>query len=319
MDWKRANVVPIFKSGNKEEPLNYRPVSLTSLVAKLCERIFKERWTKYLEEMNIITDRQFGFRGGRSCVTNLISFYSRVVDVIQERDGWADCIYLDLEKAFDKVPHKRLLWKLENIGGLKGNLLNWMRDFLSSREMRTVIKGKLSGWRKVTSGVPQGSVLAPVMFLIYVNDMVEGVSSYISLFADDAKIMRKIENMEDSRVLQEDLNKLYMWSRTWGMKFNAKKCKTLEMGSSARRPSTVYTLGHDHIAKATEEKDLGVIIQDNLFPDKHINKIVRETYSLLKNIRVAFHYLDEEMVKKLIVSLIRPRLEYAAIVWSPHK
>ena len=319
LDWKRANVVPIFKSGKKEEPLNYRPVSLTSLVAKLCERVFKERWSKYLEEMNIITERQFGFRGGRSCVTNLLSFYSRVIDAVQERDGWADCIYLDLEKAFDKVPHNRLMWKLENIGGLKGNLLNWMKDFLENREMRTVIKGKMSGWRKVTSGVPQGSVLAPVMFLIYVNDMVEGVSSYTSLFADDAKIMRKIETIADSRALQDDLNILYNWSQTWGMKFNAKKCKSLEMGSSARRPTTVYTLGQDHITKTTEEKDLGVIIQDNLSPNKHINKIVRETYSLLKNIRVAFHYLDEEMVKKLIVSMIRPRLEYAVVVWSPHK
>jgi len=157
------------------------------------------------------------------------------------------------------------------------------------------------------------------MFLIYVNDMVEGVSSYTSLFADDAKIMRKVESTADSILLQEDLNILYNWSQTWGMKFNARKCKSLEMGSSARRPTTVYTLGQDHITKATEEKDLGVIIQDNLSPDKHINKIVRETYSLLKNIRVAFHYLDEEMVKKLIVSMIRPRLEYAAVVWSPHK
>lgn len=130
MDWKRANIVPIFKGGSKEDPLNYRPVSLTSVVAKLCEKIIKDRWIKHLESNRIVTNRQFGFREGRSCVTNLISFYSRVIDIVQERDGWVECVYLDLKKAFDKVPHKRLIWKLKHVGGVRGPILDWMMDFL---------------------------------------------------------------------------------------------------------------------------------------------------------------------------------------------
>ena len=126
-------MVPIYKSGGKEEPLNYRPVSLTSVVCKLCERVIKKRWTEFLEEHKLLTNRQFGFRKGRSCVTNLLSFYSRVVDKIQERDGWVDCIYLDLKKAFDKVPHERLLWKLENKGGLGGKAVKWMESYLKGR------------------------------------------------------------------------------------------------------------------------------------------------------------------------------------------
>ena len=139
-DWKRANIVPIYKSGNKENPLNYRPVSLTSVVGKLCEKIIKEEWMKTLEEDSVLTNCQYGFRRGRSCSSNLISFYSRIVDIVQDREGWVDGVYLDLKKAFDKVPHKRLLWKIKNYGKIGGDLLRWMKDYLSEREMRTVIK-----------------------------------------------------------------------------------------------------------------------------------------------------------------------------------
>ena len=118
-EWKKANIIPIYKGGIKEEPLNYRPVSFRSVVPKLCEKIIKDRWINFLEENNLISEEQFGFRKGRSCMTSLISLYSRVIDEVQERDGWVDCIYLDLKKAFDKVPHQRLLWKLEHVEKLK--------------------------------------------------------------------------------------------------------------------------------------------------------------------------------------------------------
>ena len=111
-EWKRANIVPIYKGGRREDPLNYRPVSLTSVVGKLCEKVIKEAWMEHLERNNILTDCQFGFRRGRSCSSNLLSFYSKVIDTVQERDGWVDSVYLDQKKAFDKVPHKRLLGRL---------------------------------------------------------------------------------------------------------------------------------------------------------------------------------------------------------------
>ena len=117
-----------------------------------------------------------------------------MIDVTHEREGWVDCIYLDFKKALRKAPHKRLLWKLDNVGGLKGGLLKWMEDFLSNREMRIVIEDCKSEWCSVKSGVPQGSVLVPVMFLVYANDMTKRVNSYMSLFADDAKLLRKIES-----------------------------------------------------------------------------------------------------------------------------
>ena len=317
-EWKRANIVPIFKGGIKTEPLNYRPVSLTSVVGKLCETVIKEKWVKYLEENEIITNKQFGFRQGKSCVTNLLSFYSRVIDGVDKRDGWVDAVYLDIKKAFDKVPHNRLLWKLKHIGGLRGKLLEWMEDYLKAREMRTVIRDTYSNWKRVTSGVPQGSVIAPIMFQIYVNDMQMGVTSYINLFADDAKLFRVIESQNDCQQLQSDINRIYEWSLRWKLEFNAKKCHVMEIGKSKRRPIWEYKLGEEVIKKSKEEKDLGVIIQDTLSPERHINNIFNNTYRLLTNIRVAFNYMDKSMMKKIITSIVRPKMEYAAVVWSPN-
>ena len=191
----------------------------------MCEKIVKETWMKILEEGKVLTRCQYGFRRGRSCSSNLMSFYSRVVDIVQERDGWVDGVYLDLKKAFDKVPHRRLLWKIENYGRIGGGLLEWMKDYLNEREMRTVIKkNDCSSWLKVMSGVPQGSVLGPIMFLVYVNDLIDGIDSHINLFADDAKLMRRVQDVDDCMMLQRDTEKISDWSKTWQMEFNVKKC-----------------------------------------------------------------------------------------------
>lgn len=194
----------------------------------------------------------------------------------------------------------------------------WVEDFLTGREMRTVVRGCKSGWRDVTSGIPQGSVLAPVMFAIYINDMTEGITSYMNLFADDAKIMRKVTNRDDCDALNQDLGKIKEWSSKWNMEFNIKKCSVMEFGKSGRRVRGSYSLGNDIINKRMEEKDLGVTISSSLSFEKHINKITGETYNILRNMKLAFNYIDEDMMKKLIVSIIRPRLEYASLLWSPH-
>ena len=164
--------------------------------------------------------------------------------------------------------------------------------------MQTTIRGKCSTWIEVTSGVPQGSVLAPIMFLIFENDLTEGLTSYVNMFADDAKVLRRVKTLEDCSMLQIDLNKLSEWSKTWNMEFNTEKCKLLEMGISQRRPRYEYKLGNDKLYKAVQEKDLGIIMQDNLSPESHVNKLVRESLSLLANIRMAFTYLDGNIMKK---------------------
>ena len=273
-----------------------------------------------LEKQNILTGKQFGFRQGRSCVSNLLSFYDRVTDTIQGRDGWVDSIYLDFSKAFDKVPHKRLIWKLQHIGGVDGALLEWMSDFLQGRQMSTVIRGTASQDREVTSGVPQGSVLAPIMFLIYVNDLGEDIShnSYINMFADDAKIQRKIINDNSCMELQEDINKIKIWSEKWKMEFNVDKCHVVRFGESSKRPVWQYKLGDERIPSADKEKDLGVVINNKLKPEDHINQVTGKMYNLLTNMKIAFTYIDANMVRKIITTFIRPSLEYASVAWNPH-
>ena len=180
-------------------------------------------------------------------------------------------------------------------------------------------KGKEIGVEKSGKWSPQGSVLGPIMFLVYVNDMPEGIVSYMNMFADDTKIMREIKNLEDCDKLQEDLDKIYKWSKEWQMEFNASKSHVMKMGRSKYRPQKDYKLGEEKIKEANEEKDLGVIIQNTLSPEKHINRIFGKTYNMLQNIGLAFNYLDEEMMKKILCTLIRPQLEYAAVIWSPYK
>ncbi|MCD9088855.1 reverse transcriptase domain-containing protein, partial [Stenotrophomonas sp. SY1] len=176
--------------------------------------------------------------------------------------------------------------------------------------MRVVIRDQHSKWNEVISGVPQGTVLAPIMFAIYINDMDEGIESYMSFFADDAKLLR-VKTEEDCESLQRDLNKVQEWSRKWEMEFNTKKCSIMEFGKSKNRITGAYKLGEEGIKKVENEKDLGVIVMNNMSPEKQINKIFGETYDLIRTIKVALTYLDEEMVKKILITLIRPRLEYA--------
>ena len=319
--WKQANITPIFKKGNKSNPLNYRPVSLTSVMCKMLERLIREKWVEMLNKQNMLTDKQFGFRQGRSTVSNLICFYDRITEIIQNREGWADSIYLDFSKAFDKVPHKRLIWKLQHIGGVSGTLLEWMKDFLQGRQMRTVIRGTASQNREVTSGVPQGSVLAPIMFLVYVNDLGNDLSenSYINMFADDAKIQRRIKDSSSCEELQKDINKIKTWSIKWKMDFNVEKCHVLRFGESEKRPIFQYKLGDEEIPSADKEKDLGVTITKKLDPEDHISQITGSMYNLIANMKTAFTYVDADMVRKIITTYIRPRLEYASVIWNPHE
>ena len=318
--WKKANITPLYKKGNKSNPLNYRPVSLTSIVCKILETLIREEWVDMLEKHNMFTGKQFGFRQGRSCVSNLLCYYDRITDAIQERKGWADSIYLDFSKAFDKVPHKRLIWKLKHIGGVDGTLLEWMIDFLQDRQMSTVIRGTASECREVTGGVPQGTVLAPIMFLIYINDLGEDVSnsSYMNMFADDAKIQRRIINENSCKELQEDINKIKAWCEKWKMEFNVDKCHVVRFGESSMRPVWQYKLGDETVPSAEKEKDLGVVINHKFEPDDHVNQVTGKMHNLLANMKIAFTYIDASMVRKIITTFIRPTLEYAAVAWNPY-
>ena len=202
-DWKAANVTPLFKKGPESKASSYRPISLTSVVCKMLESIIKQKLVQYLESQDVIKPSQHGFRSGRSCLTNLLEYLEYVTTQIDNRKH-VDCVYLDFSKAFDKVPHQRLLVKLKTMG-IDGKVLEWIRDWLSHRKQRVVLNGTNSKWQPVLSGVPQGSVIGPLLFILYINDLDTGITSNISKFADDTKLFYRVPDNVTSSALQSDV------------------------------------------------------------------------------------------------------------------
>ena len=172
----------------------------------------------FLDENELIRDTQHGFRKGRSCLTNLLEFLDIATDSF-DQGKQVDVSYLDFSKAFGKVPHKRLILQLK-IHGIQGQILNWIEAWLSGRQQRVILNGTKSDWKEVTSGVPQGSVLGPLLFIIFVNEIEHNLESKVLKFADDIKVVRVIEESKDQETLQSDLDKLVKWSESWQMKFN---------------------------------------------------------------------------------------------------
>ena len=313
-DWKCANVTPIFKKGNKSQPGNYRPISLTSVVCKLLETVIRDKMVKFLEENQIMKDSQHGFRSKRSCLTNLLDFFHDVFDNYDKCRS-IDIIYLDFQKAFDKVPHKRLLDKLLT-HGISGSIHDWIKDWLSERKQRVVINGVSSPWLNVKSGVPQGSVLGPVLFLIYVNDLDDGLMCKVSKFADDTKLTSKVITTQEKEALQSDLDRLTCWANKWQMKFNVDKCKVLHIGSSNDRVQ--YEMNGQILEAVNKEKDLGVMISSDLKPSQHCSEVVKTANKLVGFIGRAFENKSETVLLKLYNSLVRPHLEYCVQFWSPY-
>ena len=186
--WKQANVKALFKKGKGTKCANDRPVSLTSIVCKIFETIIRDKITYFLESHALITHHQHGFRTGHSCTTQLLELMDDFTS-FYEMEILFDCIYLDFAKAFDRVFHQRLLTELYNIG-IRRNLMNWIKDFLKGREQRVVVNNEFSDWASVVSGIPQGSVLGPSLFTIFINDIPNDITSKVNFFADDTKLYK---------------------------------------------------------------------------------------------------------------------------------
>ena len=322
-DWRSANVTPIHKKGDRTNPSNYRPVSLTSQVCKVLESIVRKQILGHLAENNILRDEQHGFREGRSCLTNLLETIEQWTEIIDDGDG-IDVAYLDFRKAFDLVSHKHLIYKMSKYG-ITNQVLNWVASFLHQRTQRVVVRGATSESLAVTSGVPQGSVLGPVLFLIYINDLPLEVISPLSLFADDSKIFTRIvseknkgkqNSINGNEILQKDLDTIKEWAERWKMEFNVDKCKIMHLGRT--NPKNSYNMGVNNLTETTEEKDLGVLIDNELKFEKHIKGIVNKANRMLWMIKIGFACMDKEMFLNLYPVLVRPLLEYCVQVWSPH-
>ena len=316
-DWKQADISAIFKKGDKQSAGNYRPVSLTSICCKIMEKIIREKIITHLTEHDVLTHQQYGFMNGRSTLLQLVKVLDSWTDSL-DRGLEVDTVFLDFRKAFDTVPHKRLLDKLKHYG-INGQILNWTKSFLTGRQQRVKLRGTASEWSQVTSGIPQGSVLGPTLFIIFINSLPNNIKSQIFLFADDAKIFREIVTPQDHNILQEDLNKLHDWTNNSLLKFNANKCAMMTLSRhSDTTTDRTYTLDDATLKRTNCEKDLGVTTDCNLTFDQHIRDKVKKANSIIGLIRRTYTYLDAPTFLLLYKSLVRPHLEYCTPVWKPH-
>ena len=259
-EWKEANIIPLFKKGSRNKSVNYRPVSLTSVICKVLETIIRDHTMDFLIKHKLINPSQHGFLKAKSCLTNLLCFLEEITKWVDDGSP-VDVIYLDFQKAFDKVPHQRLISKLKS-HGMGNSIINWIEQWLTDRRQRVVVDGEVSSWKSVLSGVPQGSVLGPILFLVYINDLEEGVTGKILKFADDTKLFGKVKEIGDKQNLQDDIDKLVKWSEKWQMLFNFGKCKCLHTGSG--NTGMNYEMGGTILSKTVKEKDLGVTMNANM-------------------------------------------------------
>ena len=317
-DWKHARVSPIFKKGDRNQAENYRPVSLTCILCKIAEHIIVSQMYDHLDYYGIFTDAQHGFRKKRSTETQLLLTTDDFMLGL-EKNIQTDAILLDFSKAFDKVPHHLLIHKLARYG-INSNAISWISSFLNNRTQEVHVQGSQSQISEVTSGVPQGSVLGPLLFLMFINDMPSYLknSSTIRLFADDAIIYRQIKTPQDGQLLQEDLECLLHWEKDWGMAFHPQKCQTLRV-TRKKTPTIVNYNIRGHLLECVpSSKYLGLIISNDLSWKKHIQSISTTANRTLSLLQRNIYHCPQPIKTMSYKSLVRPQLEYCSTIWDPH-
>ena len=277
----------------------------------------------HMKRNKLYSDKQYGFLPGRSTTLQLLKVLDLWTEVLDQ--GYPeDVIYLDFQKAFDSVPHRRLISKLSAYQ-VDAGLVDWIKEYLTDRKQQVQVNGVNSSWSPVTSGVPQGSVLGPVLFVLYINDLPDRMNSSVYMYADDTKLFQAITCEGDRSTLQRDLNEAESWSKKWLLKFNKEKCKTLKLAGQKHKLDNTrkyyFEQGSDttEIAETVLEKDIGVHIDQLLSFDEHIDYIVNKANCIFGIIRRSFTTLDIQTFLQLYKSMVRSYMDYAASVWAPYK
>ena len=269
----------------------------------------------HLDNHDILHQNQHGFHKGLSSETQLVQDWASSIN----SKGQTDVILLDFSiyKAFDKVSHRKLLHKIHHYG-IKGKTKSWITAFLDSRQQQVVVNGRASNTADVLSGVPQGTVLGPMLFLLYINDITDGVSSTMRQFADDSILYRDIHDPRDHETLVADINTLHDWAKTWQMDFNVSKCAVLTI-TNKRKPSThIYTMNGQEIPRRDKYDYLGVTIDPKLSWKDHISRVCGKANRTLGLVKRTLHTAPQQVHKTAYETLVRPSLEYATCAWSPH-
>ena len=311
-------ITPIHKKELREPAENYRPISLLPIIAKVLERCVSKRL--YDHVINAISSQEHGFVRNRSCVTQLLQVLHLIGQNL-DKNIQTDILYLDFAKAFDSVDHNLIIEKLKFFG-VRGMVLNWFRDYLNNRTQRVVMEGVCSGLTHVTSGVPQGSILGPLLFVIFINDLPNAVpqTTKVALYADDTKSFRGILSEGDSCDLQQALSNLSTWSSNNNIYFNESICKTMTVTRKKQPIHFIYHLDLFPINKVQEEKDLGVLMTSSLSWDSHIQRISAKANRMLGLLKRTCPLLTKVHVRRtLYLALVKSQVCYASEVWSPHQ
>jgi hypothetical protein len=315
---KTANIIPIHKGKSQGVPANYRPVALTSHLIKIFEKVIRKYIVAFMEENDLFNPGQHGFRLGRSCLSQMIAHYDHVTQHLEEGQN-VDVIYLDFAKAFDKVDFLATMRKLRNMG-ISGKLGRWIHSFLTNRTQTVIVNGVKSHPTEVKSGVPQGSVLGPLLFLVLIGDIDQDVTSaFVSSFADDTRVAKGIKTRDDVKSLQSDLDSIYEWAEGNNMMFNYQKFECLRYGRNADlKANTEYTTKQgDKISVVEHAKDLGVIMSCNATFHQHISVVTDIAHQLSSWVMRTFRTRHRTPMLTLWKSLVLSKLDYCSQLWSP--
>jgi hypothetical protein len=318
--WKKANVSPLFKKAEDYFTINYRPVSLLSVLSKVFEKIVFRHMFNYFKDHFMISIWQAGFLPGSSTVMQLLELYNSFCQAVTEEKE-IRIVFLDISKAFDRVWHKGLLAKLK-AAGISGKLLRWVTNYLKDRLQRVGINGRFSTWGKIKAGVPQGSVLGPLLFLIFINDIVHVISKCkIRLFADDTCLFVEVDNTEQAASdLNTDLDLISAWASKWLVTFSAPKTKEMVVSKRTRaRNHPDLKISNQVIERVTNHKHLGLTLSADLTWSEHVKEITKKASKLLNYLNPLKMYLDRRTLEQAYTSFIRPILEYGDVVWDTTK
>ena len=314
--WKKANVTPVYKKGEKQLCNNYRPISLLSALGKVMERYVHKYVYNYLIQNKVFTPFQSGFIQGDSTTYQLINLYDSFCEAV-DNGKEVRVVFLDISKAFDRVWHRDLLHKLHSVG-ISGHLLKWFEHYLSERQQRVVINGKTSSYLKVPAGVPQGSILGPLLFLVYINDIVSELNCSIRLFADDTSLYIVVENPNASAtLLNSSLGNIHSWSKDWLVEFSPPKTDSMVLSRKRLKPYHPPLIMNNVVIKEVDRhRHLGITFSSDLNWHNHIIEITTKTWQRLNILRAFKFRFDRKSLERMYISFIRPTLEYSGVVWD---
>ena len=312
--WKKANVIPIHKKESKNLVTNYRPISLLPIVSKVLERIVFRNLYNFLHQNSLLSVHQSGFRPNDSTINQLSYVYHEFCKALDMKKD-VHIVFCDISKAFDKVWHQGLLYKLNELG-VKGKLLKWFEDYLSDRKQRVIIRGESSSWGDIMAGVPQGSVLGPLLFLVYINDLEKNVNCNLKMFADDTCIYVTTDNPSlSSAHLNENLANVKRWADQWLVNFNPGKTKSMVITNRNVHHPPLY-FDNNQIEVVKKHKHLGIVFNDKLNWSSHISSIVSGVSRMLDVLYKLAKDTDRESLETIYKTFIRSKLEYACIIWD---